>query len=297
MITNELKTFICIADCGSFNKAAEKLYISPTAVMKQMNFLENRLGLTLMVRSSHGIRLTECGKSVYKDAKFLISYSENAIENAKKIAETKEHILRVGTSILNPCKTFMDLWYKVSSRFPQYKIQIIPFEDDHHGILSVIKQIGDKFDFIVGVCDSKTWLSRCNMMNLGYYKICVSVPYHHRLSSKNHLKLTELYGETLMMVRRGDSILNDTIRDDLEKNNPQIHIEDTEPFYDIDVFNHCNQSGNLLLNIECWKDIHPALVTIPIDMEYTIPYGLLYSLNPSKEIIVFLDALKEFIKS
>lgn len=36
-----LDTFLVVADCGSFTKAAEQLFISPTAIMKQMNSLEN----------------------------------------------------------------------------------------------------------------------------------------------------------------------------------------------------------------------------------------------------------------
>lgn len=35
MYNQLLDTFITVADCGSFTKAAEQLYISPTAVMKQ----------------------------------------------------------------------------------------------------------------------------------------------------------------------------------------------------------------------------------------------------------------------
>ena len=35
-----LDTFLAVADCGSFTKAADKLFISPTAVMKKMNVLE-----------------------------------------------------------------------------------------------------------------------------------------------------------------------------------------------------------------------------------------------------------------
>lgn len=54
-----LDTFIAVADCKSFTKAADKLYISPTAVMKQMNTLENRLNLKLIERSPSGVSLTE----------------------------------------------------------------------------------------------------------------------------------------------------------------------------------------------------------------------------------------------
>ena len=37
MISEGLKTLICVADCGSFNQAAERLFLSPPAVMKQVN--------------------------------------------------------------------------------------------------------------------------------------------------------------------------------------------------------------------------------------------------------------------
>ena len=40
MYNHLLDTFITVTDCGSFTKAAEKLYISPTTVMKQINPLQ-----------------------------------------------------------------------------------------------------------------------------------------------------------------------------------------------------------------------------------------------------------------
>ena len=77
-----LKVFVEVADRGSFTKAAESLYISSTAIMKQMNILEEHIGLQLLIRTPRGIHLTEAGMSVYKDAKFLIQYSEEAIDRA-----------------------------------------------------------------------------------------------------------------------------------------------------------------------------------------------------------------------
>ena len=46
MYNKYLEVFIQVADTGSFSKAAEKLYISSTAVMKQMNLMEQELGLS-----------------------------------------------------------------------------------------------------------------------------------------------------------------------------------------------------------------------------------------------------------
>ena len=51
MFNPQLKTFVYAADSGSFARAAEFLYISPTAVMKQINALEQHLGLKLFDRT------------------------------------------------------------------------------------------------------------------------------------------------------------------------------------------------------------------------------------------------------
>ena len=48
MYNHILDTFIAVADCGSFTKAARRLYISPTAVMKQINTLEEHLDMKLV---------------------------------------------------------------------------------------------------------------------------------------------------------------------------------------------------------------------------------------------------------
>lgn len=47
---------------------------------------------------------------------------------------------------------------------------MIPFEDDHNGILLEIEQLGEKFDFLIGVCDSRTWPSMCDFLSIGRYK-------------------------------------------------------------------------------------------------------------------------------
>ncbi|MGN0407889.1 MAG: LysR family transcriptional regulator [Bacteroides sp.] len=292
MYNHMLDTFIAVADCGSFTKAAEQLYISPTAVMKQMNTLEKHLDVKLIERTSSGINLTSAGELIYRDAKFMIDYSAKSIAGAKAAMYIYSTTFCVGTSLLNPAKPFMDLWYKVNKDFPEYKIHLVPFEDNHEGILSEISMLGEKFDFLIGVCNSKAWLNLCNTLPLGSYKKMVAVPRGHRLAEKSMIELEDLYGETLMMVKRGDSEVNDFIRNDLEKNHPQIHIEDTPQFYDMSVFNHCAENGKVLLTIECWQDVHPGLVSVPVNWDYSIPYGLMYSLDAPEDVLRFVEAVK-----
>lgn len=66
----------------------------------------------------------------------------------------------------------MNLWYQVNKNFPGYKLHIVPFEDEHKSILSEISALGEKFDFLVGVCDSEQWLNRCNFLQIGTCAHC-----------------------------------------------------------------------------------------------------------------------------
>ena len=68
MYNPQLDTFLCVVEAGSFSKAAEQLYISAPAVIKQINSLEASLGMKLFDRTHRGLVVTEAGQSIYNDA-------------------------------------------------------------------------------------------------------------------------------------------------------------------------------------------------------------------------------------
>ena len=96
MYNSQLTTFVQVADSGSFNKAAEALYISSTAVIKQINALEKHLDLKLLDRTATGVRLTAAGTVIDQDARFLIDYSNKSVASAKMAARAEQTTFRVG---------------------------------------------------------------------------------------------------------------------------------------------------------------------------------------------------------
>lgn len=290
MYNSQLTAFIRVADCGSFSKAAEKLYLSPPAVMKQINSLENQLGLQLFERTNQGMRLTAAGESIYKDAQYLIKYANKAVEKARNLIVDPEYTICVATSLFNPCKPLVDLWSGVRHDFPRYKLHIMPFEDDNEGILPVIGTLGKKNDFVVGICDSDVWRERCSFLQLGEYRRCYAVPVSHRLAREKSLLIQDLYGETLLMCKGGNAPVNEW--DDIEQHHQRIKLAQAPHFYSMEVFNQCVHTGSILASAECWSDIHPSLVTIPMEPESVIPYGLMYAANPPEDIVRIVAAIK-----
>lgn len=112
MYNKYIEIFIEVVDTGSFNKASKKFLVSPTAIMKQINLMESNLGLKLIERTHNGIKITPSGKQIYKDCKYIIEYSKNAVQKAQSIEKKSNNIITIGTSIICPCKPLMDIWYK-----------------------------------------------------------------------------------------------------------------------------------------------------------------------------------------
>ena len=293
MYSQQIKIFVQAAERGSLSKAARDLFVTPASVMKQMNALEDRLNLKLIKRTNQGIELTPAGAYLYKAAKDFIRQSEKAVEKARAIQQQTVKTIRLGSSLLNPGNLLIDLWNQVSPDPSEYRIKMVPYSDDRQKILSVVSSLGEEIDFMAGVFGSRQMLSLSNFFELGSFRISVAVPRSHRLASKEILELSDLYGERLLSVKGDDAFYISPLKEMLRACHPQIQIEDTDYFYDLETFNTCEVTGSLLLTLACWERVHPSLITIPVNWNYKVSYGLLYAKDPTPEAAAFLKALKK----
>ena len=291
MYNPQLDTFLCVVECGSFNKAAEKLYITPPAVIKQINLLEENLDLQLFIRTHRGLILTEAGKSLYQDAKYIIQYCRDSIIRARNAMQENTNVIRIGTSLMTPAQILVKLWPEVREYCPEIKFQLVPFDNTPENAREILGNLGQNIDVVAGIFDeTMLGLRQCAGLELSREALCCAVSIHHRLARRDRLSVEDLYGENLLLMRRDWSRYVDQLRDDLQKNHPQIHITDFD-FYNMAVFNRCENSNDILIAVENWKDVHPLLKILPVDWGYAIPFGLLHSPTPSLKVQRFLMAV------
>ena len=184
MYSRELITFITVADQGSFLKAAQELYTTPASVMNQMNKLEGLIGVRLMDRTNQGIRLTAAGRSIYQDAKQMIDFADEAVKKARQLAAAEQNVIRIGTSIMRPCKRLIDLWAEVDDGSLPFQLRIVPFDDDPAGLDCVLSALGNQIDCFVGPCDSMEWRKQHSILLLDSLPCRVAVPRKHPLAKK-----------------------------------------------------------------------------------------------------------------
>ena len=234
MYNPQLETFLHVADAGSFNKAAEESFITPTAVIKQINSLEESLGVRLFDRSHRGLTLTKAGRSMYQDARYIIQYCRDSVTRAKNAMQEDENIIRIGSSPMTPAQLLMDLWSRVQALHPDIKFQIVPFENTPENAREILANLGKNIDIVGGIFDeTMLHLRGCAGLELTRGRFCCAVSIHHRLADKDKLQVSDLYGENLLLMHRGWSHYVDQLRDDLKfdvrvqrlNSGPELHQE------------------------------------------------------------------------
>ena len=293
MLSHQLLVFLKAAECGSFTKASAQLLITPASVMKHINTLEARLGITLFLRSKAGLQLTPAGQSLYKDAAKLYGAAQSAVSRAKNAAFAGGITIRVGSSLLNPSNVLTTLWAPLHDKYPQYRFRIIPFEDTKEQIIPLMASLGERIDLLIGAFNSNTMYGHANHLILGSYNLCVAVPKKHPLARKKALTFADLYGGSLLTVTGGDSEIITSFNETVQKQHPQINLIGTGYYYDMETFNSCEQSGIPMLTLDAWADVHPSLVTLPLDCGVKVSYGIMYAKKPAPEISGFLQIIKE----
>lgn len=296
MYNPQLETFLRVADAGSFNKAAELSYITPTAVIKQINLLESDLGVKLFERTHRGLTLTKAGKSLYNDAKYVIQYCRDSVIRAKNAMQEDDNVIRIGTSPMTPAKILVELWPKIHALCPEVKFKLVPFENTPENAREILRNLGKTIDIVAGIFDDTMLNVRnCAGFEISRQPLCCAVSIHHRLADKNKLTVQDLYGENLMLMHRDWSHYVDQLRDDIWQNHSQIHIVDFD-FYSVDVFNRCENSNDILMAVRAWENVHPLLKVIPVEWNHSIPYGLLHSPTPSETVKHFLSAIQTVLR-
>ena len=294
MFDGRLETFVKVAQSGSFTKAAEELYLTPTAVMKQINALEKDLRVALFDRTNHGLYLTGAGEAFLSDARYLLEYLSRARERVREIYENENRkSIRIGTSVMTPANFILDVWSEIQSRMPALKIELVPFDNNPVNSVEILRNLGQHIDVVAGLYDDRFLKERrCLAAHLYDKKIILAVPVAHALSAETIIASDKLKNSKVLFIRRGWNRYIDDLRDQVEAKG--VKTEDFEMF-NLAAYNRAVAENTPIITVEGWEDVHPLLRPIPADWDDTIPFGVFYSPTPTKLVKKFIDLLSSIV--
>ena len=97
-LLNQAQTFLAVVDFGSYTKAADFLGISKAMASLHVKALEEALAVTLLVRSTRALSLTEAGKAFHDEFKDVVRDMEGAFENIMHQGRRISGKLRISTT-------------------------------------------------------------------------------------------------------------------------------------------------------------------------------------------------------
>ncbi len=298
MLHQNLYHFLTVVECGSLTKAAAQLYLSPTSVMKQLNAFEESLGLTLTVRTKHGISLTPAGEVIYEEGKRLRKEVQEVVNHARALESQADEkvVIRIGTSSLYPASILTVLWEQAGLMYyheaKRYKIELVQI---HDSVDDAVEILGRTVDIIVRLCDSQKLRRHVRIQQLGFCRFNCAVPVGSDLAAKTRLKPEDFAGHKITVYDRTDSPINNKLAQDLE-GIPDIQIAEAQ-YFNLELFNRCSDENSILLVNTLWKELHPSLIIKEVDWDYRVPLGMLYAQNSPQEIGDFVKLLAKVNQS
>lgn len=282
MYSRQIESFIETANAGSFSKAARALYIAPSSLIQQIDLLEQRLGIVLFERGRRGVRLTEAGESLYRDAIEIVRQSDQAVARARLI-QSGEGPIRVATSLLMKCRMLPGIWSHMIEDAPGTRIDIISLESAGVEPGNYLRGLGVSYDVMEGLFMSELYRDHCLFLELARAPLCIAMPKGAEADIPQVVDAEMLHDLDLVMMKPGLSADYDAAHAYLAGMGANRITE--VPFYTMELFADCELNKRAIVTTEIWEDIHPNLVCVPLAEPHSIPYGLLFPKQPSAQVM------------
>lgn len=298
MDSKMIEAFLASAEQGSFARAAETLSVTPPSVMRQVNMLEQEVGVPLLLRYTRGVELTEAGKVFYSESQDLLRHLAVAAQRARRASTAVKKEVRLGISAMNPMGEFNRIW-RSAPRREEFALSLINLPTDVNGMVSAERGRFRETDavFCSGpVIDRFEEIGFCPLCS---YPLTCAVPLSHPLAQRERILLKDLRGETILFPARSNGRLSREFSRDIAARDPGIRVETPPIFYDQQVFNYCAEHGVFLVSLPCWSEVHPDLIHRPTDWgrEWTLSYGLIWRADINGVTADFIRAVEEGMES
>ncbi len=206
---SKLKTFVVVAELGSYSRASEVLYITQPAVTQQIKVLEKIMGAKLFQRQGGRIVLTEEGKRIYQIAKELLMNYESLMEEMSKIKTYFKDTLLLGISTTLSEYKVPELIVEFHQMFPSISIRILVDNSQrieealHSGVLNlgiIEREPSERFNSIKWFMDEILFFTHPS----------------HPFAKRKEIQPEELY-EVDLIFREVSSGTRKVVRDELER--------------------------------------------------------------------------------
>ncbi len=124
MNLKDIEYIVAIAQERSLTRAAEQLFITPSALTQQLNHLEQEIGAPLFFRSRNGWTTTEAGDIYLETAREMLRMRRETYKRLQDVVNTRKGSLSVGFPPERGAAMFTSVYPTFHRRYPEITINV-----------------------------------------------------------------------------------------------------------------------------------------------------------------------------
>ncbi|MDQ7916884.1 LysR substrate-binding domain-containing protein [Mesonia sp. MT50] len=193
MTIQQIKYFLILAKELHFWKTAEKVFISQSSLSRQIQSLEDEMGVQLFERDKRNVKLTDTGKFLQEHWSIMIKDLDQIHRQAKKINEGTSGFVSIsypGSIAFKFLPNFLEI---LNSNLPDLKLELTEPTDENHEKLLL--------DYQTDIAFSRDKIEHINIDSLKLYAepICLVVPNNHWITEESLKNLNGLKDEKFII--------------------------------------------------------------------------------------------------
>ncbi|MGH8516313.1 MAG: LysR family transcriptional regulator [Panacagrimonas sp.] len=191
-----LRYFVAVVEQRTFRAAALRLHVSQPPLTRQIQQLEDALGVKLLERSARGAEPTAAGKVFYQEARNLLSLAEQAVERTRLAGDGRLGRLDIGVFGSAVLGAIPRIVQKFRQTHPQ--VELVLHSLDRLGQIKALRERRIVVGFNRFFADEPDL--RWEVIQTE--RMVVVVPEHHPLAGHPVLSLAEIGREPLILYPR-----------------------------------------------------------------------------------------------
>lgn len=216
MNLRDLKYLVAVADARHFGRAAAACHVSQPTLSAQIKKLEKYLGVELIERKPRGVELTEVGHELVERARRVIKDSDEIVHLARDLRDPLAGNLSV--AFIPTVGPYLLPLFAKKARKQLPKLRLMLYEYQTAPLLERLR----KGDIDMGICAlpvAENWVESRELYREDFV---AAVPPQHELAHKSSVKVSDLSGESLLLLEDGhclrDQALDVCSRIDVNEN-------------------------------------------------------------------------------
>ncbi len=192
----QLQYFLTVAETLHFRKASEILYISQPGLSKQIEKLENELGVKLLERDNRNVKITEAGQYLKNELGNSLKNIADILTHTKLIHDGKAGIIRIGYVGSAMRNVIPDLMIRFRKKHPSIRFSLKEMDNE-----SQIKDLLSQ-EIDLGFVRIDKVPSELTLRPIIQDSFSIVLPKNHPLDQKTFKSLFQLKNEDFILFNK-----------------------------------------------------------------------------------------------